>query len=258
MYAGHENHQKRVFPPENSNQPIWRYRDFRWFKELLRTYSLYFRRIDKFNDPCEGRLPKAYLKARRAHLEKIGHSQADINNRIEGSKRVYNSAKKWHYANCWHMNERESSKMWDEYTTEKNAIVIRSTYKRLKNSLCRCDRRFVYIGEITYITDYEQGEFRDSTGTLAAAFHKWDEFKSEMELRAIMPHERLVKRETIGDIHDTPKETDFHVVVDLDVLVESVYVSPKSSESFRSIVKSVMDKHGLNKKVYPSQLTKSS
>ncbi len=254
MYAGPSNHKShQICSPNNPNQQIWRFQDFAKFVSLLKIRSLHFCRIDKFKDPFEGELPVTYVEKYRERLRKTGvHSEAAIKGMTDGIIRVHKLGKKWHYANCWHINKVESEAMWKLYTTGNEGIAIQSTFKRLKHSLPEeeDDSRRVYIGKIKYI-DYDQ-EDPEKQSSLACSFQKRLNFDHERELRAIIHHEKLGKNG--GPIQDTPKETGLSVKVNLDKLIEKVYVSPMSQKWFHCVVKSVMKKYGLEKELCLSRL----
>lgn len=81
--------------PENTT--IWRYITFYQLMSILNRDALYFCRVDRYPDPFEGSRPKPQA------------SKSDDKTEVARFERKYI------FGNCWHINERESAAMWEQY-----------------------------------------------------------------------------------------------------------------------------------------------
>jgi len=111
--------------PKNENAAIWRYMDFTKFVSLLDRQQLFFSRTDKLGDPFEGSCPKRNLEPR---AELMGDTSERIS---EYSKWI----REFTAVNCWHMNKYESAAMWKLYLKSDEGIAIKSTFRRLRDSV---------------------------------------------------------------------------------------------------------------------------
>src|SRR6478672_4643739 len=132
------------------------------------------------------------------------------------------------------MSKHESMAMWKIYQSgEPQGIAVRSTYRRLSESIT--DERGVQIGTVTY-ADYETDLIPD--GIFDSFLHKRKSFDFEREIRAIY----LAQRNDEGWAPVGPP--GLPITVDLDKLVETVYVSPNAREWFAEVVRDVMARYG--------------
>ena len=100
--------------------------------------------------------------------------------------------------------------------------------------------RPVEIGRIEYI-DYS----KEWPNANEALWRKRQSFEYEHEVR--------VRMITEGGLSPTPPEF-MSLPVDLDELIEFVYVSPMAESWFKDVVEDVLRKYGLEKKVFHSAL----
>ncbi len=172
-------------------------------------------------------------------------------------------SRNWTYINCWHMNDLESAAMWSLYATSNQAIAIQSTFHRLKNCLSpyiKPPQGEPILGMVYYI-DYDQDEVRKNT-YLSEYFYKRRSYSHEHELRAIiqeLPLKNNMSRvnQIIGpDDHDYDKApaNGKSFSVNLEELIEQVYVAPTSPDWFFELTKKIMNKFGFNKSVRRSSL----
>jgi hypothetical protein len=152
--------------------------------------------------------------------------------------------------------------MWSLYLKSDDGIAIQSTFDKLDNSL-KDDIR-VDLGKINYI-DYTK-DIMNLDNSLFAFFYKRKSFIYEHELRAAFTQIPLEKggfinladfdKENSGDF-DIERPLDFRISklnIDLDILIEKIYVSPTSEDWLLNIVNSLVDKYDLNKEVKRSDL----
>ncbi|MCE8425327.1 MAG: hypothetical protein J5U17_06065 [Candidatus Methanoperedens sp.] len=228
IYIGISNHSERldrgffmhkghpICKISDENAKIWRYMSYEKFESLLKERKLYFAQVEMYDDKFEGWSPGTDEK-RHALFE------------------VY---KKHTYANCWHIKNHESHLMWEVYAKDKG-IAIQSTFKRLRGSLKRLKELNdidEYIGEVKYI-DIDFDSLNTIDNTLIPFFRKSKEYDDEHEIRAII------------QIID-PKEWDSYnneilIPVQLDELIENIYVYPDAEEDFYNSVQTIVNKCGL-------------
>jgi len=169
MYKKHPN-----LEVPNDNMTVWRYLDFTKFVSILDRQALFFCRADKLDDPFEGSQTKANVPL-RAELYKDNISPEDISGDYKWLTKIT-------AINCWHINSYESFVMWKLYLKSNEGIAIRSTFRRLRDSL-KDTKPDVYIGKVNYI-DYEKDNIPKDF--LSPFLHKRKSFDHEKELRAIV------------------------------------------------------------------------
>ncbi len=213
---------------------IWRYMTFTKLLAMLNEEALFFCRLDQLNDRWEGVFPREMLKYWANSLGIAFQSKKPSSLKEWFTKRIIPT----HFISCWYISDYESDAMWRLYTNHDDGIAIKSTIGALKKTLELSQER-VWIGQVKYV-DYDrwkppkasQGE--DPSLWLEPFFCKRISFQHENELRALIHKEKL--KENLSGIN---------VNVQLNKLMDSVYVFPDSSNWFLNLVKDVLDKYGL-------------
>lgn len=241
-----------IFPEPNST--LWRYMDLSKFISLISTHSLYFASASSFNDPFEGakgtetkrqKWDDYYLSflrhavstvpgAKRETLtpEKV---EADARRLLRELSESGELRRTQTYISCWHSNESESEAMWHLYSKDvTNAVAIRTTTEHLYASLDYDPR--ILIGRVNYI------DFAKQYAPINAAFwYKRKSFEHEREVRAV-----------IFDPYN--KSAGISIPVDIDHLIDGIYVSPYSPKWFVDVVQSVVEAYKINKPIFQSEL----
>lgn len=208
--------------------------DFTKFMWLIDQSALYFPRTDTFLDKWEGAYPKQ---------NSITHLGLYKDN---GQDRIINLRKRsstFYFISCWHLSEHESAAMWDLYKKADVGIGIQSTYKRLKDSI-----RDEFLTEPMYFTkvkyiDYENERFEGplpELGALIPLFHKRKSYEHEKELRIVTSN---FLSDDPNKYVDSPPGISFPV--DLQTLLQGVYISPNAGRWFKELVESVLRKYEL-------------
>ena len=234
--------------PEESSTAVWRYMNASKSISLLENESLFFSRGSALveGDKKEGSLPEENLKANpeslfsnlfgKSNIEGLNPHQ--IEQAIQGHRRMTDLFGNFILINCWHLNQHESYPFWKVYGGGGNSIAIKSNIDRLKRCFGKYADYNIYIGEISYI-DYSN-DVIDERNLLNLFLHKRHPFKDEREVRCILYDD--------GDIglfsEDEPDPsqllmgekivlgTGVNVPIDIGILVEEIYVSPFSSNEF--------------------------
>ncbi|MGI9249739.1 MAG: hypothetical protein ACR2PR_00845 [Pseudohongiellaceae bacterium] len=243
MYEEHPT----FIQPKDENIKVWRYIDFTKLVSLMDSCTLYFTRADKFGDPFEGSWPKLNILARKIVPKDIPPEASE--GYLKSMQTLGSATRhfpKYKAINCWHMNEHESAAMWKLYVKSDEAIAIQSTYSKLKKSLI--DDEAVLLGVIKYI-DYDQ-EIIVGTGNVLDPFvHKRKSFSYEQEVRA------LVMKWPTKNLGEETIKHGLQIKVDIETLVERIYVAPNASPWFADLVSSVVTKYGYSFEVMHSKLS---
>jgi hypothetical protein len=239
---------------------IWQYMDFTKLVSILERKELFFARLEKVDDPYEGttpnfnrreRLPTYTAQHPELTSEEYEKIFADTDNYLDQvrSGRML--------INCWHMNPFESAAMWDLYAQRNSGIAIKTTLKRLKESLGDNTPDRIKLGLVKYI-DFEN-EWVPEDNLYHFFLHKRRSFEHEKELRALLqlPIEGptvMVRdgRNYVEDVRDTsdPKQktkSGKYVTVDVDTLISNIYVAPRAPSWVGELVRLVAVRYGLNR-----------
>ncbi len=245
MYESHPTFKQ----PTDGNVKVWRYLDFTKFISMIDTCRLYFTRSDKFNDPFEGSWPKINIDARKTAPFELDEKAQQIY--LENMAKLGVWDKRWPRfiaVNCWHENNYESAAMWKLYLKSDEGIAIQSTFNLLKKSIT--DDEKVYIGKIKYI-DYEK-EFINAGNLLEPFVHKRKSFEHEKEIRAV-----TIKYPKVESSLDFSKDTILDGIplkVDIETLIQKIYVAPNAPKWFSELVLAVVKRYGYDFEVIQSQL----
>jgi hypothetical protein len=252
--------------PDNPQIKIWRYMDFTKFVSTLEEGGLFFSRLDQLGDPFEGSVPRANLTTRLEEW-KMYWDERNVKTLQEATPIMLQWQRQWSYVNCWHMNELESAAMWKLYAKTDEAICIQSTYQRLETCIEESpstEDDNIFIGTVQYI-DY-QTECLPNDNQLYHLVYKRRSFEHERELRAVIWRApRFPDGTTLNFPNDLSKEDypqdlpkgGVWVKLDLDQLIESIYVAPSSQSWFHNLVEKVVTRYGIKKPVRQSLLNSS-
>lgn len=235
MFAKHPDLK---VPPDNAT--LWRYFDLPKFLFMLEKRSLFFARLRTLKDPFEGHPPKHIVDLATAlpaglAPEHAAHRQTIARNNL----RVFRSGRDIVCATCWHINERESAAMWDLYLPSGAGIAIRTTYERFRRAFHATD--IAITGALVEYIDYDSHPSED-LNVLHWAAMKRHEFAHEREFRGLMLH-------PVGDSAGTA------VKVDLDVLVEDIFLSPLAAPWLTEVVEAILKRFGIPHELRQSKLT---
>ncbi len=222
---------------------IWRYLDLAKYVSLLKDKSLFMTRADKFKDVFEGAVAllsdkEEYDKALKKYFDDVSEGTATTDILVEQSHKAGELLRSNSFVNCWCESDHESMAMWRLYAAfnEPKGVAIRSTVGRLRQAIGQA----VEIGRIGYI-DYSKTWLNPNE----ALWRKRRSFEYEHEVRI-----RIIPKEGLSD--NPPKFMT--LAVNLDQLIDSVYVSPMSEPWFKDVVEDVMNKYNVNKAVLQSGL----
>ena len=158
------------------------------------------------------------------------------------------------------MNEHESAAMWNLYLKSNEGIAIQSTYRKLRASIV--DPEMVHLGKVEYI-DYEKdviGHYYDINSANPSVYnpfstfvHKRKSFEHEREVRALIWKPPTVAEDRIGYYQDTITD-GINIKVNVELLVEKVYVAPSAPSWLLALVSAVAQRYGFTFEMVPSKL----
>lgn len=230
---------------------LWRYMDLAKFISIMKNSTLYFSSPEGFSDIYEGAHGELknkqawddfYLSFARTSIitapdncwHKIEPKKLEENSK-RLVKEISSTWKNGIYINCWYHSEFESEAMWKMYSTNvENAIAIQTSYISLKKEL----GENITIKPIHYI-DYS----KQFVGPNEVFWCKRKSFEYEKEVRAI--------------VHDfrNPQNAGIEIRVDLNKMIENVYISPYSLKWFQEIVVDLIARYGYTFNVHESSMS---
>lgn len=237
--------------PENKTAKLWRYMNLAKFLSLLQTKSIYLSRSNLLGDPFEGSISQVNYNL-RTHIKNNKHSEEynyfedlsdeNIDKLFEQIARVNKNILNQLFVSCWHMAEHESAAMWKLYSNGEPIVAIQTNYSTLEKLL----PEFVYLGVVNYV-DYEK-HFIPEGNLFYPIMHKRKSFEHEKEVR-IVKWDRVVLRKG-----EEFKAGD-SIAVNIDDLIENIYVDPMAPDWFHDVVTSLVKKYKLSKNVLHSVLS---
>lgn len=247
--------QKRPYEIPEPTDLLWRYMDLSKFIYLISKQELYFSAAKCFSDLFEGAkgiaerkgkwdnfyldfLKSALLTVPEANPARFTEEQleSEAHQLLDDLHSGGEASREHTFISCWHMNTFESEAMWKLYSRDTtNAIAIQTTYQRLYEALG--EEPYISIGKVQYI------DFSKSFTSINDAFwYKQKSFDYEKEVRAVIQNPEKTGKLGIS------------LPVDIDLLIENLYVSPYASSWFYDVVQSVLEKYSLNKSILRSQM----
>jgi hypothetical protein len=208
---------------------LWKYMDLAKFTAFLQKESLHFCRGDKFADPFEGSYPLSALDA------------------FESGSSGYSAEawKKFVAVTCWHDSDTESDAMWRLYTANKQGVVIKTTWEKLKSAI----EGHAYLKSVEYINFIkDHAEINIPSDVFE---YKRKAYTHENEVRAIITKYPKVGIENGVPLNSRPiageeiPESGVFVELELTKLIENIVVTPYSDSWFVDVVTGLAEKYEL-------------
>lgn len=227
MYLNNSN----IKLPNDTDTVVWKYLDLSKFLDLLLSQKLFMSRSDKFEDQYEGTFSEPTFE----EIKKLATDNPEFLN-------YYKTHREKVAISSWHINEYESFAMWQIFTQNSEGLAIQSTIGRLQKALDPEQNINQYIGEVNYI-DYKK-EYIPFDDMFFPFLFKRKSFQYEREVRIISDiSESKIK------INDGLK-----INVDIDQLIEKIYIHPKSENWYKKLVIQLVSELGFNFEIEKSDL----
>lgn len=274
--------------PKDTGKTIWRYLDFTQFISIIEREALWFTAADQLDDPIEGGFTMPDLEYAVEQGRSMGW-EFDEDEFMEMVQSTPNHFVKDLYINCWHKNEYESAAMWQQYSQQNSGIAIRSTINRFIDALdvCDgdirddCDEYNVHISPVEY-KNFRKDNIREGL-MLKKYLYKRKSYRHEKEVRALFqlndiieveteraekedltiqnpgqPWQQYPKTEPYASILDEPMPPGVYVCIDLDDLIEKIFVAPDAPEWIETTVEKIVDRYGWDSDVVEKSSLKST
>jgi hypothetical protein len=227
MYINSSN----ISLPEDNNTIVWKYLDLSKFLDMLLSQQLFMSRSDKFEDQYEGTFSEPTFE----EIKKIAANKPEFLD-------YYKSHREKVVISSWHINEYESFAMWQIFTKNNEGLAIQSTIGRLKEALQPENRVEQYIGNVNYI-DYKK-EYIPFDNAFFPFLFKRKSFQYEREVRII----------TDVSSHNISVNEGIKINVDLNQLIEKIYIHPKSENWYKKLVIELVSKLNFDIEIEKSDL----
>ena len=201
---------------------VWRYMGLDKFLDLAVSQRLYFVNASRLSDQYEVTLPPFTLRERENSLRKRGLDGAELAEQMTAFEQAHRPLRQRAMVNCWSLGRHESYALWKIYLDGARAgVAVRSTVSALRKALEQGDDpepEDVYFAEVEY-GDYLPDE---EINPYTLVSRKRNFYAYEKELRLFMLREPA-----------SASEQGRFVQVDLDAMIDRVYLSPFAGPWFR-------------------------
>lgn len=215
----------------DSDTVVWKYLDLSKFLDLLMSQKLFMSRSDKFEDQYEGTFSEPTFE----EIKKIAENNPEFLD-------VYKTQRKNVIISSWHINEYESFAMWQIFTQNSEGLAIQSTIGRIQESLHLENQFEQHIGEVNYI-DYKK-EYIPFDDDFFPFLFKRKSFQYEREVRII----------SNLSAHNLNINEGVKIDVDINKLIEKIYIHPKSENWYKNLVIQLVKQLGFDFKIGKSDL----
>lgn len=238
---------------------LYRYVSLEKMIHFLSTGSLYFSRMDSFEDNLEGvspnditqliinliPVPPKEIRSNEIEDSIWENTQKNRLNKLLQLQKKLKEKQKKYFVSCWFLGDTESIGMWDLYA--KDGFLIR--FERLslqkivkakvkKQNFNYEDKDLLVAGKVKY-QDFEKVAWKnEGVSMVYSGFRKHEAFKHEEEYRFI--------------IHklDPPENGIIYKLDEIDNLDFKIYANPRMSSftfnTYSNILKKYSLKHELN------------
>ncbi len=210
---------------------VWKYLDLSKFLDLLLSGQLFMSRSDKFEDQYEGTFSEPTF-------EEMKRLSADNPDFLD----YYKNHRKNVVVSSWHINEYESFAMWQIFTKNNESLAIQSTIGRMQQAMEPEMRYEQHIGAVDYI-DYKK-EYIPFDNDFFPFLFKRKSFQYEREVRIVAD---LTK-------HDLSINEGVKTYVDIGLLIEKIYIHPRSENWYKKLVMQLMQQLGFDIEIEKSDL----
>jgi hypothetical protein len=227
MYLNNPN----INLPEDPDTIVWKYLDLSKFLDLLLSRKLFMSRSDKFEDQYEGTFSEPTFE----EIKKLAIDNPEFLN-------YYKTHREKVAVSSWHINEYESYAMWQIFTQNNEGLAIQSTIRRLQKAVQPEHHFDQYIGKVNYI-DYKK-EYIPFDDSFFPFLFKRKSFQYEREVRII----------TDTSNNNIKLNEGLKINVDVDELIEKIYIHPKSENWYKKLVIELVERLGFGIKIEKSDL----
>jgi len=227
MYLNNPN----IKLPDDPDTIVWKYLDLSKFLDLLLSKKLFMSRSDKFEDQYEG----TFSEPTYEEIKKLAANNPEFLN-------YYKTHREKVAISSWHINEYESFAMWQIFTKNNEGLAIQSTIRRLQKAVKPENNFDQFIGEVNYI-DYKK-EYIPFDDLFFPFLFKRKSFQYEREVRILSDTSKS----------DIKLNDGLKINVDINQLIEKIYIHPKSENWYKKLVIELVERLGFGFEIEKSDL----
>ena len=207
------------------------------FLDLLTQQRIYFTNARNFTDGYEVSLPQNIVRKKRKDLKQEGLTGRDLEEELAVFEWKHQPMRELTLVNCWSIGRYESYALWKIYLAgAKAGIAVRTNISRIKKAIEKGTNSYqedIYIGKVKY-TDFlpEDSLTRFHLITTKRKFYEY-----ENEVRLFILH---YPRSEGGAKPPYDLKAGRYVGVDVETMVDQIYLSPFVGQWFEESIKSLV------------------
>lgn len=252
----------RDLSEKDMDSTVWRYMPLSKFISMLTFQALWFSKLNILQDRFEGMMPAPTRKIMiQCYQEMKKNFPAELHWQFDDmASRNEEDSRELLVVNCWFLCEAESSRMWEEYGGEHDAVAIKSTVRQLLANIgVPRDPLRTHIGRAKYIdhNNHMMSAYEASQGIERAFLKDEKKYGHEKELRiaafnvktpyCVKPDgEPYMETEVQGKNMNNFDEPGLYISVRFKELVSEIVTSPNSGEWLVSLLRRIMKLNNLN------------
>lgn len=227
------------FPAPHGNSVVWRYIALEKFLDLVLNARIYFANVSSFSDQYEATVPRRNVQAYQRALERKGLPEIEIEEQTAWYASRLNSLRGGTLVNCWSAGRHESFPLWRIYLENSHhGVAIRTTVSRLRNAIQQGKDPYpddVFLGQVKY-SDFipDESPSRYSVILTKTRFYEYEREVRLFILEFPMSEGGVERPYTVSEGRT--------VAVDLDILIDRIYLSPFAGAWFEGSFRALMTK----------------
>ena len=243
--------------PQDSADPvaIWRYMSVEKFLAVLSDRALYFARLESLLDIYEGHCRVLKFEPDGSEISASEKAISEVSIHLEAT--LPDTVKGRVYVNCWFAANDESELMWHRYA--HSGIAIRSTSQRFLAALDRDaleDKRQFRFEPVHYsenILAEHRNTFDMRGGVVSLDYNDW--MRPAFVKASYYMQESEWRAAVYTDYQSTEGSSGIQLPVDIERLIEAVYVSPFAPSYLATTLRSILLRLQVDVAVCPSKIS---
>ena len=241
---------------------VWRYIPLSKFISVLTFQALWFPKLNILQDQFERIMPeptREMMNQRHQAMKKSFPAELHWQFDEMASRNEQDSRELW-VMNCWFLCEAKSSRMWEEYGGENDAVAIRSTVRQLLANIgVPQDSHAAHIGRLKYIdhSNHMMSAYEANQGIERAFLKDEEKYSHEKELRiatlnvktryCVKPDgEPYKESEVQGKNMNNYDEPGLYIAIRFNELVSEIVASPNSGEWLVLLLRRIVKLNNFN------------
>lgn len=222
----------------SDEESLWRYMDVAKYLSLLCSKSIWLARPDTFKDQREGSFSDS-MKDELDSIYKTLSKRPDFTGKhlVNNTDEFQNYLKQNTFISCWHKSIEESMIMWEIYGRASDSIAIKTKVSSLKRSFDIKGTYEKFASEIAL----DSVTYTNSTSTQSQRNYRQPYFLKRKHFAFEREARLYIRSKENYSSSNSPK--GYSLQVDLEKLIESVYVHPDADDWFLNTIKDATHKY---------------